>query len=329
MIRIGILGCSNIARKALVPALGKSDEFELAACAARDPEKARASAEQWGCRAADYEGLLADPEIDAVYISLPVGLHFKWGKKALLASKHLLLEKTLTPSLEEAEELISLAKDKGLTLMEGLMYLYHPLMELVGQNLKRLGQLRFITASFGFPELPAHDIRNRKELGGGASLDNLIYPLSFSLQILSQAYPETEGSLLLNHGDFHLTVKKEYSSVYGVDFRGFLQWSYKELTASIVYGFGFGYRNEYTLWGSQGSLFGDRVFSRPPQFSNHLQIKTQTGSSEVPVPEADQFALMLKDFARKISGSGVSSWNQGNHILQRMELIDSIYRSEA
>ena len=112
MLKIGVLGNSSIARRSVIPAIKECKDFVLAGVGSREGQS--------------YESIL-DSDVDAVYVSLPVGLHYEWGKKVLKSGKHLLMEKTFTESYGQAKELFDIASVLNLSCMEALMYEFHPL----------------------------------------------------------------------------------------------------------------------------------------------------------------------------------------------------------
>lgn len=313
-IRIGLLGCSTIAKRSVLPAITSNEQFKLIAVGARSREKADQFAHSFSCQAGSYDDILADPSIDAVYVSLPVGLHYEWGERVLSSGKHLLLEKTFTHSVSTARRLIDLAQKRQLVAMEALPYVFHPLFQRVRKIAEsgQLGELRHIEAVFGFPNLPEGDNRYRPDLGGGAILDALIYPLSFSLHIGGRDYLKYS----------HNAVRDCQTNI---DLRGSLQIDWKNWSAQIAYGFGFSYRNTYTVWGETACLNAERVFSRPPDLAAEIRIMRQGATEVISIEPADHFCLMLDAFARKIYGLDKSGVNEGDDILARMNIISAMY----
>lgn len=128
-VRIGILGAARIAPMALIDSAKENREVVVAAVAARDVRRAQAFAATHGigCAYGDYEALIADPDVDAIYNPLPNGLHGRWTRAALAAGKHVLCEKPFTANAAEAREIAALADDSGRVVMEAFHYRYHPL----------------------------------------------------------------------------------------------------------------------------------------------------------------------------------------------------------
>jgi predicted dehydrogenase len=157
------------------------------AIASREPERARRVAARHGIPRvhADYEQLLADPDVDAVYLPLANSLHLEWTLKSLQAGKHVLCEKPLALNAAEGEEMAAAAMSAGRLLMEAAMYrFYPPMRELVGSLAG--SDLRYVSASFGFALAAADNYRLRPELGGGALLDVGFYVADVTRWLLGE-----------------------------------------------------------------------------------------------------------------------------------------------
>ncbi|HZU17304.1 MAG TPA: Gfo/Idh/MocA family oxidoreductase [Candidatus Dormibacteraeota bacterium] len=189
-MRWGILGAAWVADRALLPAFREARGSEPLAIAARDPERARELAARHGVPRVHpgYEALLADPEVDAVYLPLPNSLHRGWTLRALEAGKHVLCEKPLALDAGEAREMAAAARDCGRLLMEAVMYRFHPAMSELVASLAG-ARLRFLQAAFGFPLDAAarpDNYRLRPELGGGALLDVGCYLVDLARWLLGE-----------------------------------------------------------------------------------------------------------------------------------------------
>lgn len=174
-IRWGILGVAHINRR-LIPAFAVAADAELRAIASRSLDKATEAARAAAIPVAhgSYEALLADPNIDAVYIPLPNTLHAEWTRKAADAGKHILCEKPLTPTATEAAELVAYCRQRGVVLLDGFMWPHHPrttrLRELIDAN--TIGSVRRVVSAFTFtlPLVP-DNIRLQTNMAGGSLLD--------------------------------------------------------------------------------------------------------------------------------------------------------------
>ncbi|TKC00456.1 Gfo/Idh/MocA family protein [Pedobacter cryophilus] len=315
-IKIGIIGCSAIANKTVIPTIQKNNLYELTYLGSRSYEKGKLFSEKFNCPFGSYDDVLNSNNVDAIYVSVPTGLHFKWGKKVLLSNKHLLLEKPFTSTLEQSKELVKIANINNKIAMEGLAYVYHPwFIELQKQlNNRVIGEIKQISSSFGFPYLLKTDIRNNPDIGGGAILDNLIYPLSLSLNLLG------EPTLGIS---YHIIKDK----ILGIDESGFLRLNYLNAAATLTYGFGFSYKNEIEIWGTLGSIFIERAFTKPPDLEAKLYVKINDSIKEISIGYHDQFYLMFNAFYQKIIKQDTSNKNESKDIITRMKIISEIYKS--
>ncbi len=180
-VRWGILSTANINAKVLKGAALTAD-VDVVAVGSRDGDRSRAYASQWGIERAygSYEELLADDDVEAVYIPLPNSMHHTWTMKSLDAGKHVLCEKPYSRHSAEVVAAFDKAADSGLVLSEAFMYRYHPqtkaLVELVKSG--QLGRLRLISGAFSWPTDVPGDVRLDPELDGGSLMDVGVYPLS-------------------------------------------------------------------------------------------------------------------------------------------------------
>jgi xylose dehydrogenase (NAD/NADP) len=180
-LRIGVLSTARIARS-FVQGVAGSERIAVAAVASRDPDKAQAFARDFGIARhfGSYEALLADREIDAVYVPLPNSLHAEWSIAAARAGKHVLCEKPLSVGAEEARAMFDAARQHGVHVVEGYPYLAQPQTFKMRELLKdgAIGDVRLIQASFGFTLSDPHNIRLNPALAGGALMDIGVYPVS-------------------------------------------------------------------------------------------------------------------------------------------------------
>jgi predicted dehydrogenase len=198
-IRWGILGVANIAVKKVIPAMQKARFCEIAAIASRDSERARQAAAQLGIAKSygSYQELLADPTIQAVYIPLPNHLHVPLSIKAAEAGKHVLCEKPLSLTAEEAKALIAVRNKTRVKIGEAFMVRTHP-QWLRARELVRsgaIGELRSIVSVFSYFNRDAKNIRNIPEIGGGGVMDIGCYPITMA-RFLFEREPVRVASLI-------------------------------------------------------------------------------------------------------------------------------------
>jgi xylose dehydrogenase (NAD/NADP) len=210
-IRWGLLSTARINR-ALIPPIHESERSELVAVASRNLDKAQAYAKEWDIPTAygSYESLLADPNIDAVYISLPNTLHCEWTVKAAEAGKHVLCEKPLVPTLAELDQVETAAKANKVTVFEAFMYLHHPQTRTVQTMVRegKVGQVQLITSWFSFylPPEQSTNIRLNPELAGGSLWDVGVYPNSMVIAMAGKAPVEVWAQQTIGETDVEVTL---------------------------------------------------------------------------------------------------------------------------
>jgi predicted dehydrogenase len=197
--RWGILSTADIGLKKVIPGLRRSPRSEVLAIASREDGRAAAAAAQLAIPRAygSYEALLADPDIDAVYIPLPNHLHAEWTIAAARAGKHVLCEKPLALTASQAQEMVDVCRASGVLLMEAFMYRQHPswiaARDLVASG--RIGQLQVIDSWFSYFNDDPANIRNRYEIGGGALYDIGCYNINLSRMLFGSEPTRVQATI--------------------------------------------------------------------------------------------------------------------------------------
>ena len=204
-IRWGVLGVANIGVRTVIPAIQRAPNARLTAIASRTLARAEDAARRLGIPRAhgSYEALLADPEVEAVYIPLPNSLHREWTIRCAEAGKHVLCEKPLALTAREAEEMAAACRQHGVALMEAFMYRFHPRTERVSRLAAdgALGDVRIVRAAFTFAvREPDLNIRFRRDLGGGALYDVGCYTINVSRMILGEPELAFAAGRVGDHG---------------------------------------------------------------------------------------------------------------------------------
>ena len=198
-LRWGILSTADIGRKKVIPGMKKAARCEVVAIASRDAATAGRAARELGIPRVhgSYEALLADPDVDAVYIPVPNHLHAEWTIAAARAGKHVLCEKPLALSAADAERMVEICDAEGVRLMEAFMYRLHPswvaVRELVTSG--RIGALRAVQSWFSFFNDDPGNIRNIRDTGGGALLDVGCYLVNLSRMLFDSEPVHVEASM--------------------------------------------------------------------------------------------------------------------------------------
>jgi len=184
-IRWGVLSTARIGTEKVIPAMQLGEYCTVTAIASRQLEKAQAAARRLGIEKTygSYEELLADPDVDAVYLPLPNHLHVPWAIKALKAGKHVLCEKPIGLNAAEAQELLEASrKFPRLKVMEAFMYRHHPQWQWAKKRVSegKIGELRTIQSFFSYYNSDPNNIRNKADSGGGGLMDIGCYCISLS-----------------------------------------------------------------------------------------------------------------------------------------------------
>ncbi len=204
-LRWGVLSTANIAIKKVIPGILKASNGTLAGIASRSVEAANEVADRFGIphRFGSYDDLLESDDIDAVYIPLPNDMHLEWTFAAAEAGKHVLCEKPLALTSDDAQEMVDACARAGVTFMEAFMYRLHPtwakVRELVGSE--EIGELTSIVAGFSFYLDDPANIRNMPEHGGGALMDIGCYPINVA-RMLFQSEPVEVAASMQRRPDF-------------------------------------------------------------------------------------------------------------------------------
>ena len=189
-IKWGVLGTAGIAKGCTIPGMKQAENCELYAIAGRSLEKAKAFQDEFGFEKAygSYEELLADSEVEAIYIPLPNTMHCEWSIKAMEAKKHVLCEKPLAPSEEVAKQMINAANENGVVLMEAFAYLHSPFVAAVKNEVASgvLGDVLYMESAFITSDYDLTNIRMRRDALGGCLYDLGCYNTSQILWMLEE-----------------------------------------------------------------------------------------------------------------------------------------------
>jgi predicted dehydrogenase len=295
LINIGVLSTANIAERMVIPAIkGLNLQYKLAGIASRSITKGERFSNKFQTNLYEnYNDLLNDKNIDAVYIPLPNSLHLEWVKAALENDKHVLVEKSLGCSYEEVFYLTTLARKRRLVLLENFQFRFHPQINLINDLLKNdeIGELRSLRASFGFPPfLDTNNIRYDKNLGGGALLDAGAYTTKISQILLGYNLSVKAASLI-------------YDPKYSVDIWGgaYLQDQTSGIFSEIAFGFDNYYQCGIEIWGSKGRITTNRLFTAPFDYTPEILLETSTTKQSIKSLNANHFENMLLHFYKLVT----------------------------
>jgi D-xylose 1-dehydrogenase (NADP+, D-xylono-1,5-lactone-forming) len=311
-VRWGFLSTANINDK-LLPGAQASPDLDVVAVASRDAGRAEAYARERGIERAygSYEELLADPEVEAVYISLPNSMHVDWSVRALEAGKHVLCEKPLSRHPQDVERAFDAAEEAGRILMEAFMYRHNPqtkrLVELVADG--AIGRLRLVRAAFSFPLDDASNVRLDAELEGGGLMDVGCYCVSGARLLAGE--PESV------YGD-------QVAAASGVDelFTGMLRFP-DDVLAEIDCGLVLSVRDELEAIGEEGSIFLDDPWHcRTPV----LEMRREDSTERIELEPVDSYRLQLENMSAAVRG-GEEPLLGREDALRQARVIEALYRS--
>jgi predicted dehydrogenase len=312
-LRIGILGAARVATYAMIAAAKDVDGVEVAGIAARDPERARAYAETHAIPTvyADYEALVAAPDIDAIYNALPPNLHARWSIAALEAGKPVLCEKPFALSVADVEAMLAAEERAGLLLMEAQHTYYHPrharIREIVRTGM--LGTINHISAHFdvSLPETP-DEIRWDGAVGGGALWDLGIYPLFWLRATMGEEPTVLSASHRVNDRGADIETQARFSFVSGA-------------TGSIACSL----ERDFAAWlkveGEKGMLFVPNPLSPPKKQALTLEIGGV--STEEVFASRPTYCFQLEAF-RDALVNGTPVHTRGDDSLKNIQMLSDI-----
>jgi predicted dehydrogenase len=320
-IRWGILSTANIGRKKVIPGIRGAARCSVDAIASREPGRAAAVAAELDIPRAygSYEELLADPDIDAVYIPLPNHLHAEWTKAAARAGKHVLCEKPLAMNADEAADMVAVCEAEGVRLMEAFMYRLHPswvaTRELVTSG--RIGRLMSVDSWFSYFNDDPANIRNIAEVGGGGLFDIGCYTINAS-RFLFGAEPVTVDARL------------QRDPVSGTDILASAILGFEGGTATFTCSTRTEPDQRVDVYGTEGRIRVHIPFNIPPDRPTEITV---TAGGEPPVAPAfevirfepaDPYAVEAELFAAAIL-DGLPTPTPPADAIANMRVIDRVF----
>ena len=265
-VRWGVLGCSGIGKSRTIPGLLACENAELYAIAGRNEEKLKAYAEPFAPKKlyTDYQALLDDENVDAVYLPLPNGIHMEWVKKAAAAGKHILCEKPMALTEEQVHEMFAAAKEHGVLLEEAYAYRHAQLVQKVKEIVDSgaIGRIRYLESKHSTFDTNRSGIRYQKGNGGGAVYDVTCYNVSLA-------------SYLFGKDPEDMSVYCGFDKETGVDVSDAVMLRYEEgVTAMLYAGLDAYRRGCYSILGETGRIDVDHKFNS----SGVCHIRVSTGA---------------------------------------------------
>lgn len=316
-VKWGVLGTAGIARWATIPGMKKSKNCELYAITGRDEKKVDAYKKEFGFEKGyvGYDALLADPDVQAVYIPLPNHIHCEWVIKALEAKKHVLCEKPLAMNADEVQKMFDAAKKNGVILMEAYAYLHSPYVESLKKDVQSgiIGNVDFIDTAFvtqGYKE----DFRLHKEFGGGAMYDLGCYCTTMILSLINSDVTEIHASADIKNGVDYLTVA-------GLNFANGARASF---TVGMALGANTNGRyDRLYIHGTKGSIISAVEYNQEGKLSYTISAEGKSIIRNIDAPQ--NYALELDQLNACIL-NGDSPHITEEFSLKNMRLIDRVLK---
>jgi predicted dehydrogenase len=323
-IRWGVLGVAKIATEKVIPAMQRGEWSEVTAIASRDLTKARAAAAKLGIPKAygSYDALLEDPDIDAVYNPLPNHLHVPWTAKAAEAGKHVLCEKPIALSADEARQLLDVRERTGVKMQEAFMVRSHPqwvrTREIVRSG--RIGELRSMLGVFSYFNREPENIRNIPALGGGGLMDIGCYLINTSRFIFDRE-PERVIGLFDRDPDMHIdrmtSILLDFGNGHSVG----------TCSTQMVF------HQRMQIFGTRGRIELEIPFNAPPDRPVRILVDTGAdlyggGIERLEFDTCNQYTIQGDLFSKAIlDNTDVASALED--AVRNMSCIDAVFRSTA
>lgn len=321
-LRWGVLGVARIATRKVIPAMQRGRWTSVDGLASRDESKARTAAAELGIPKAygSYEALVADPDIDAVYIPLPNHLHVQWTTRAAEAGKHVLCEKPIGLVAEDAERLVAVRDRTGVLIQEAFMVRTHPqwLGALEVARSGRIGDVRSITGYFSFFMDDPSNIRHVKEWGGGGILDIGCYLVN-TARMIFEAEPRRVCALI------------EEIPATGVDYMASLMMDFGGRHAVGTCSTQLAHAQRITVAGTRGRVEIEIPFNAPPDRPCRIFVEDSPPGN---VPEqhivefdiCDQYTIQGDLFSRAVMEDRPAPYPLEDSV-KNMRVIDALFRS--
>ncbi|MBN2853212.1 MAG: Gfo/Idh/MocA family oxidoreductase [Clostridia bacterium] len=316
-MKIGVLGVSNHFLTRIVLPLMQSDKVEIYGIASRNIEKAKDAANRFGIKKhyGSYDDLLQDSEIEAVFIPLPNHMHKDWIYKCIDAEKHVLCEKPLTMNAAETVEVMEYVKNSKYKVMEAFMYRFHPKWQKAKDlvDLGYIGKVTQIHTVFSYNNQDPTNIRNIKEVGGGALMDIGCYAINSARFILGKA-PLRAISLMTEHDVF----KTDSITSSILDF-GDSRALFTTSTTSFP-------QQEVKIYGTSGMISVTIPFNDISEIKGAIHLINSQTNQIIEFEPANQYLIMFDAFADAINNNSDLPFSLQDS-LENMKTIDAVFES--
>ncbi|HXV71694.1 MAG TPA: Gfo/Idh/MocA family oxidoreductase [Acidimicrobiia bacterium] len=320
-VRWGVLSTADIALQKVIPAMQRSELSPVTAICSRSADKAAAAADSLGITRSygTYEELLSDDSVEAVYIPLPNHMHLEWTLKAAEAGKHILCEKPLAMTTEDAHTMVDVCDRAGVRLMEAFMYRQHPLWVETKRLLDSaaIGDVQVVDIIFSYFNDDPTNIRNIREAGGGALYDIGCYAINASRMLFGAEPTDVKASILSDES-------------MGVDIVTAAILRFGDGTASFVCSTRMEPDQRVDIYGTEGRLTVEIPFNIPPDRPTRiLEVRGGTppadpGIEVHEIATADPYTVQADAFSRALRTDGPVPVDPRDAVAN-LEVIEKIF----
>jgi len=313
----GILGPGFVATRAVIPAMQQTPDARIVAVASRNDERAKLSATRFGIERAyhDYQTLINDSDVDAVYIALPNHLHRMWTMRAAEAGKHILCEKPLAVNAAECDDMLTACQRANVLLMEAVMYRFHPRMLHLKRMLStgELGDIRFLHAAFSFPFDNPDNYRAHPEFGGGALLDVGSYCINAARWLIGSEPQQMQA--VISYSRKGMDVSAGAILCFEQDVLAHIQCSFAAAEHQVI-----------EVVGSVGAVTAPHAFTAWRNDTTELMVQRGAEFESVEFAPADPYHAMVAHFTDCVLGRAELLYPAMDgratlHVLDKLRLV--------
>jgi predicted dehydrogenase len=315
-IKFGILGCSSIAEKSMIPAIKNSNNAKLHMIGSRTENKSSKFSKKFSCKLhGTYDEVLENDEIDAVYISLPPSLHEKWIIKSAKSGKHIICEKPTALSIKSAENILKECKKNHVRIIENFAFRYHPqqtkTLEIIRNN--SIGDISSIYGNYSFNlNATKNNFRLNKNFGGGVFNDVAGYLICISKLIFDT---------------FPIEVFCDLKYEKGIDVSGMIYLKYPNKTSTCYFSYKNYFQSFYNILGKNGILKIERPFNLQNNMKGTIIIEKNDKLKKINVKAADKFKILTEIFCNEINNFNLKKLNFEKDILEQSKILDAARKS--
>ncbi len=315
-MKFGVLGCSTIAEKSMIPAIQKSSNAELYMLGSRSNKKSARLSKKFSCKLyGDYESILENELIDAVYISLPPILHEKWAIKAAKSGKHIICEKPTALSKDSAKKILKESKKNNVRIIENFAFKFHPqqtkVLEIIKNN--SIGKVSSFYGNYSFNlNVSKNNFRMNKNLGGGIFNDVAGYLICAS-------------RLAFNENPTKIFCDLKY--VNDIDVSGNMYMEFSNKTAICSFSYENYFQSFYNISGKKGIIEVERAFNLRDKMKSVININKNNKLKKISISPYNQYKILVDTFCKQIINSKIKNIDFENDLMNQAKIMDAAKKS--